>query len=204
MYPILPPGSFIQVDEAKAKVVEGSWRSEYERPIYFVETRDGHTCCWCSMRRDEIILQSHPLSPVPVRILRHPQEAEDAVQDAAFAAWRRLGNLHEGSSLRPWFLGIVANRCRAVKRNKWWSVSRSEPPEGEAPATDLASSIDLRRALRRISYDERLVVVLRYYLDMPYDEIAATLGISPKAARTRVERALHRLRPIMRVQGATV
>ena len=42
----------------------------------FVETRDGHTCSWCSMRREEIILQPHPLSPVPVRILRHPQEAE--------------------------------------------------------------------------------------------------------------------------------
>jgi len=76
MYPILPPGSFIQVDESKNRIVEGSWRSEYERPIYFVETRDGYTCCWCSMRREEIILQSHPLSPVPVRILRHPQEAE--------------------------------------------------------------------------------------------------------------------------------
>lgn len=76
MYPILPPGSFIQVDESRNRVVEGAWRSEYERPIYFVETREGHTCCWCSMRRDEIILQPHPLSPVPVRILRHPQEAE--------------------------------------------------------------------------------------------------------------------------------
>jgi transcriptional regulator with XRE-family HTH domain len=76
MYPILPPGSFIQVDESKNKVMEGSWRSEYERPIYFVETREGHTCCWCSMRKEEIILQPHPLSPAPIRILRHPQEAE--------------------------------------------------------------------------------------------------------------------------------
>jgi hypothetical protein len=76
MYPILPPGSFIQVDEAKNKIADGSWRSEYERPIYFVETREGHTCCWCSMRREDIILQPHPLSPVPVRILKHPQEAE--------------------------------------------------------------------------------------------------------------------------------
>jgi transcriptional regulator with XRE-family HTH domain len=76
MYPILPPGSFIQVDEAKNRIVEGSWRSEYERPIYFVETRDGHTCCWCSMRREDIILQPHPLSPVQIRVLRHPQEAE--------------------------------------------------------------------------------------------------------------------------------
>jgi len=76
MYPILPPGSFIQVDESRNKVVEGGWRSEYERPLYFVETRDGYTCCWCSMRKDEIILQPHPLAPVAVRILRHPQEAE--------------------------------------------------------------------------------------------------------------------------------
>jgi transcriptional regulator with XRE-family HTH domain len=76
MYPILPPGSFVQVDESRNRVVEGSWRSEYERPIYFVETRDGHTCCWCSMRRDDLVLQPHPLSPVQVRILRHPQEAE--------------------------------------------------------------------------------------------------------------------------------
>jgi hypothetical protein len=75
MFPILPPGSFIQVDESKNKVVEGAWRSEYERPIYFVETRDGQTCCWCSMRREDIILQPHPLSPVPVRILPHPQDA---------------------------------------------------------------------------------------------------------------------------------
>jgi len=136
-------------------------------------------------------------------LLQDGDEAEDAVQDAAFTAWRRMGNLREGSSLRPWFLGIVANRCRAVKRNKWWSVLHSEPPEAEAPATDLASSIDLRRALRRISYDERLILVLRYYLDMSYEEIATTLAISNKAARTRVERAIHRLRPIMRVQGAT-
>jgi hypothetical protein len=71
MYPILPPGSFIQVDESRNKVVEGGWRSEYERPIYFVETRDGHVCCWCTLGREEVILQSHPLSPVPPRILRH-------------------------------------------------------------------------------------------------------------------------------------
>jgi hypothetical protein len=76
MYPILPPGSFVQVDEAKNKIVEGAWRSEYERPIYFVETRNGHTCCWCSMRKDDIILQPHPLSPVQIRVLKHPQEAE--------------------------------------------------------------------------------------------------------------------------------
>ncbi|MFY9674973.1 MAG: helix-turn-helix transcriptional regulator [Terriglobales bacterium] len=80
MYPILQPGSFVQVDESRTRVVERQWRSEYERPIYFVETRDGFTCCWCSFRLNSnsnfLVLQPHPLSPTPVRILKHPQEAE--------------------------------------------------------------------------------------------------------------------------------
>ncbi len=76
MYPLLLPGSFVQVDEERSRVEEKKWRSELERPIYFVETREGHVCCWCSVRRGEIVLQSHPLSPVPARILKHPQEAE--------------------------------------------------------------------------------------------------------------------------------
>jgi RNA polymerase sigma factor (sigma-70 family) len=137
-------------------------------------------------------------------LLQDVDEAEDAVQEAAFSAWKRIGNLRDGSSLRPWFLGIVANQCRSVKRSRWWSVTKAEPFDGPAPELDLASSIDLRRALRRIGHDERLILVLRYYLDMPFEEIATTLGISPKAARTRVERAVHRLKPIMRVQGAEV
>lgn len=76
MYPLLLPGSFVQVDESRDRVEEKKWRSELERPIYFVETREGHVCCWCSVRRGEIVLQSHPLSPVAPRILKHPQDAE--------------------------------------------------------------------------------------------------------------------------------
>ena len=95
MYPILPPGSFVQVDETKSKVGEvgeGTWRSEFERPIYFVEMRDGYTCCWCSVKGNSIVLQPHPLSPVPVRVLRHPQEAEVLGQVVGVAM--RLGDWH--------------------------------------------------------------------------------------------------------------
>jgi transcriptional regulator with XRE-family HTH domain len=76
MYPLLLPGSFVQVDETKNEVVEGVWRTEYERPIYFVETREGYTCTWVSIKGDAIILQPHPLSPVRIRVLRHEREAE--------------------------------------------------------------------------------------------------------------------------------
>lgn len=107
MFPLVPPGSFVQVDESKNKVLKGSWHSEHERPIYFVETRAGHTCCWCSMGRNEIVLQPHPLSPVPVRILRHPHEAEVLGQVVGVAMkltteWSALGSspdLKEQSAL---------------------------------------------------------------------------------------------------------
>jgi transcriptional regulator with XRE-family HTH domain len=91
MYPILQPGSFVQVDESRRRVVERQWRSEYERPIYFVETRDGFTCCWCSIRPNALVLQPHPLSPAQVRILKHPQEAEVIGQVVGVAM--RIGNL---------------------------------------------------------------------------------------------------------------
>ena len=76
LYPLLMPGSFIQIDERRNKVMEGQWRSEYERPIYFVEMREGFACAWCRLQESRIILQPHPLSPTPVRDYKYPQDAE--------------------------------------------------------------------------------------------------------------------------------
>ncbi len=76
MYPILPPGSFIQIDPSKSRVRKAIWRSDYERPIYFLETREESLCGWCSIRDGKIILQPHPMSPPEIRIMRWPQEAE--------------------------------------------------------------------------------------------------------------------------------
>jgi transcriptional regulator with XRE-family HTH domain len=99
MYPLLPPGTFLQVDEARNKIEQALWRSELERPIYFVETRDGYTCCWCSLKGNDIVLHSHPLSPVPVRVLRHPREAEVIGQVVGIALklgeWRPVVALPE-------------------------------------------------------------------------------------------------------------
>jgi transcriptional regulator with XRE-family HTH domain len=103
MYPLLLPGSFLQVDESRNEVVEGAWRSEYERPIYFVETREGFTCCWCSVDGDEILLQPHPLSPVRVRVARHPQDAEviGQVVGVAMRLGERRSNGLERASKAP-------------------------------------------------------------------------------------------------------
>ncbi len=131
-------------------------------------------------------------------LLHDAHEAEDAVQEAAFKAWRKLGNIRPGSALRPWFLAIVANQCRSMRKRRHWSAQKvEEVPDREAPSLDIAARLDVRRALTSLGYDERLILVLRYYLDLPFEEIAVTVGTTPKAARTRVERAVRRLRPIV-------
>jgi hypothetical protein len=98
MYPILMPGSFVQIDESANKVSDGMWRSEYERPIYFIETRNGYTCCWCALKGEDLVLQPHPLSPVAVRILRYPQEADIVGQVVGVAM--KLGSVKSAES-RP-------------------------------------------------------------------------------------------------------
>jgi RNA polymerase sigma-70 factor, ECF subfamily len=150
------------------------------------------------------LIRPHYLSAFRVAfgLLHDRGDAEDAVQEAAFKAWRKLAMVRSGAPLRPWFLAIVGNQCKSVRRKGWWATPQLEVDRGKDVNIDLDIHIDLRRALLRLDHDKRLILILRYYLDMPYDEIAQTMGITAKAARTRVERAIHRLRPIFSVREA--
>src|SRR6267378_5893764 len=65
-------------------------------------------------------------------MLHDRQAAEDAVQEAAVRAWRKLNNLRPGTEMRPWFLAIVANQCRNIARGRWWSVLRVDLSLGSA------------------------------------------------------------------------
>ena len=139
---------------------------------------------------------------VALALLHDRGEAEDAVQEAAFKAWRKLGTVRRGAPLRPWFLAIVANQCRSVRRKAWWSAQSLDNPPPESRSSDPDARIDLHRALAGLDHDERLVLVLRYYLDLPYEEIAQVMGITTKAARSRNERALRRVRLIFPLREA--
>ncbi len=76
MYPILPPGSFIQIDESKRRLSSNIATHEDERPIYFVEHRDGYLCGWCTERNGLLIVQPHPGSNMPLAIFRYPGEVD--------------------------------------------------------------------------------------------------------------------------------
>ena len=126
--------------------------------------------------------------------------AEDAVQEASIKAWRKLRQLRgDAQSLRAWFLSIVANECRMARRTRWFSVIRVAHVPAQAP-DDRESHSDLRRALMRLTPDERLPLVLHFYLDLPLDEVARTLRVSPSAAKSRIYRAARRLRADLTIE----
>ncbi len=129
-------------------------------------------------------------------MLHDPQAAEDAVQEAALKAWRKLGQLREDQALRPWFLSIVANECREIRRSRWWSIlkwSGTRSADGPSPDT-VVRGMELRRALRELDRDKRLVLVLHWYLDLPLTDIALITGASVHAVEARLNRGIHELR----------
>lgn len=142
-----------------------------------------------------------PVLPAAYRLaramLRSDTEAEDAVQEAVLNAWRHHERFRPGSDMKPWLLAIVVNECRRVRRSRWWSVvKRPDPPDAarDHRSNDVPSADGLRRAVQQLPHDQKLVVVLRYYLDLSFEEVAQVLKTTPKAAKSRSYRALERLR----------
>jgi transcriptional regulator with XRE-family HTH domain len=87
MYPLVKPGSFVQIDDTQRKVVTApTATSEYERPIYFIELRDRYLCGWCEVQKGQLVVIPHPLSPCKLQLFAHPTEAEIVGRVVAIAA----------------------------------------------------------------------------------------------------------------------
>jgi transcriptional regulator with XRE-family HTH domain len=81
MAPLLPPGTFVQIDPKQTRVHEGPpqkdmGQSQFARPIYFLDIRTGYACGWCQIKDGVLTLISHPHSGEPTRTFRYPAEAE--------------------------------------------------------------------------------------------------------------------------------
>ena len=122
-------------------------------------------------------------------------DAEDATQEAVARAWRKLSQLRAGMPVRPWFLAIVGNQCRNVRRTRWFRLVRVPAVFAGAAAEPDVERLDLERALAGLPARDRQALFLRFYLDLPVEEVAVALGVSPAAAKARIYRACHRLRP---------
>ena len=77
MDPLVPPGSFVQIDNQVREVLSpSSWRTELDRPIYFVKIPGGYACSWCELKSDQLTLVPHPLSRSSLRHFAYTREAE--------------------------------------------------------------------------------------------------------------------------------
>ena len=96
--------------------------------------------------------------------------------------------------MRPWFLAIVANQCRQVqsKRRRSW-IPMGRPASTADPSDTAVNRVYVSFALGRLSPQERLVLVLRYLLDLPFEEVGATAGMGTGAARVAALRAVRKL-----------
>ena len=129
-------------------------------------------------------------------ILRDPTEAQDATHDAFEQAWRKWPTLRDPARFEPWFDRILVNTCRdrlRSTRRQTTDISAevvisTGDPFAQAHDRDL-----LADAIAGLSPDHRVVVALRFYRDLPVDEIASRLGIPAGTVQSRLHYALKRL-----------
>jgi len=135
-------------------------------------------------------------------------DAEEAAQDAFVKAHAALGRFRDGSPLRPWLLTIVANearnRIKASGRRERLAlrVAEERRPGGAVPSPEAALLDSERRdelltALAGVSETDRQAIACRYFLDLSEQETAAALGCARGTVKSRLSRALGRLRERM-------
>jgi transcriptional regulator with XRE-family HTH domain len=76
MYPILPPGSLVVIDENRRKIASSGWTNEFDRPIYFLEHRGGCVCGWCALSDNRLVVQAHPASNRAPLVFEYPKEID--------------------------------------------------------------------------------------------------------------------------------
>jgi RNA polymerase sigma factor (sigma-70 family) len=130
-------------------------------------------------------------------------EAEDATQEGFVKAWQALPRFREGAPFRPWLLAIVVNEARNRRRHAGRQAAlalRAVDP-GPAPTDEVAAERAEHERLLRIvggmREEDRLVIGCRYFLDLSEQETAEVLGIARGTVKSRLSRALARLREQM-------
>lgn len=132
------------------------------------------------------------------------EEAADATQEGFVKAWRALDRFREDAEFRPWLLRIVVNTARNRRRSAWRfeamrlrataAATNLTAPSAEASAVEHAEHDALIASLRRLPARDREVIACRYLLDLSEAETAQVLGCARGTVKSRLSRALDRLR----------
>jgi RNA polymerase sigma-70 factor (ECF subfamily) len=137
-------------------------------------------------------------------------DAEDVTQEAFIRAFRHIGQFEAGRAFRPWVLSIAANlarnRLRGISRYlaALQRLARRDPTFISATTPNApGEGRALWQDVRCLSLDDQQVIYLRYFLDLSEAETAAALQIPPGTVKSRLHRALKRLRAALEEQGGS-
>ena len=133
------------------------------------------------------------------RILRDVDRAEDAMQQALVIAWRELPRLRDPDRFDAWLNRLLVNACyaEARRRRDWGANIRLLPVDGplvEDGTRQVADRDELDRGFRRLTPEQRAILVLHHYIGLSPDEVAETLGIPAGTARSRLHYAHRAMR----------
>lgn len=126
------------------------------------------------------------------------ERSREAVQAAWTIAWRRVGGLRDPGRLRPWLVAIAANEARQLgrrdRRRAVVELAVGQPAANAGDPADRIGLVDLERALRALSGDDRALVALRYGAGLDSTQIGAITRRSPAGVRNRLARVIECLR----------
>lgn len=138
---------------------------------------------------------------VATLILRDRSRAQDAVQEAFVSAWKGIAALREPDAWEAWLHRLTTRACfqtvRREKRRRVFELQLVALPE-VASADDSVAAVAQRdlldRELSRLPVEQRAVIVLRFYADLPLDEVADILAIPIGTAKSRQHRGMKAMR----------
>jgi len=154
----------------------------------------------------EIVRRYHQLAFRTAYVVTgHAEDAEDAAQEAFVKAYRALPQFTSGLPLRPWLLRIVANEARNRRRSAGRAsglivrVAQDRPSVDAAPSAEAAllaseTRTSLLDAIGQLRDDDRRVIACRYFLDLSEAETGEVLDLPRGTVKSRLSRALARLR----------
>jgi RNA polymerase sigma-70 factor, ECF subfamily len=140
-------------------------------------------------------------------VVRDAHLAEDVTQEAFVRAYSQIGRFREGTPFRPWLLRIVTNlalnEARARRRrigvlerfSRAWRPQDVPPPEEPLLASEEARSV--WRAMEQLAAEDRIVLQMRYFLELSEKEMATALAKPPGTVKSRLHRAMGRLREVI-------
>ena len=173
-----------------------------DEPTFIRLAVDGDTAAW------EALMRAHQQAVFRLAylIVGDPDDAEDVAQETFLRAWKHLKRFDSTRPLRPWLLSIASNLSSNRRRSagRYFAALtrafRDEPAPAavEEKSSQKSQADELWKAVQKLNTQDQQIVYLRYFLNLPIAEAAQVLQVAEGTIKSRLSRALEKLRTIIK------